>query len=278
MSNSSTPKDKFMPRFPAAAKKNRTLEIVFHGGLGNQLFQLFYAVCVSKEYEISKVIINTSRLGSYDPPRVFELGNLELEQIFSAAIVESASFISYCRIPKVLRKLRGKEIPVRFGRRVIIDGYFQNSVSYKTFHPSVIQECLNSIKISFPSCQEDEMVMENTLHHIRLGDGAFLFNPQEECKFLEQYIKSFSPKYIMSDKEDTVNKIGAKFAKVPITIVNSYGLSAVELLNKMGSFKRIKTNGSTLALWASILYGRDLETSDYLCSTFRDLLVGTKDR
>jgi hypothetical protein len=122
------------------------------------------------------------------------------------------------------------------------------------------------------------MVVEDTLHHIRLGDGAFSLDPQEEFKFLEHYFKSYSPKYLMSDKEDIVNKVGTKFAKVPITIVNSYGLSAVELLNKMGSFKRIKTNGSTLALWASILYGRDFETSDYLCSTFWDLLVQAKDK
>jgi len=80
----------------------------------------------------------------------------------------------------------------------------------------------------------------------------------------------------MSDKEDLVQKISAGCSTLPITIVKSNNLSAGKLLSKMGQFERVKTNGSTLALWASILYERDFETSDHLCASFFLLFFNQK--
>jgi len=257
-------------------QKNITLEIVFHGGLGNQLFQLYYAICTCQEIKVSNVIINKSFLKSYSPPRDFELQGMDFKKLFGCPVSTKPSLFSRLRLPKILRKLKGVESSIQFGRFILIDGYFQNIACYQQFDPILRQCCLVILRQGYLLEKTNMPTIKETLHHIRLGDGAFLLDPEAELKYLEEYIKYNNPKYIMSDKEDLVQKISAGCSTLPITIVKSNNLSAGKLLSKMGQFERVKTNGSTLALWASILYVRDFESSDHLCASFFLLFFNQK--
>jgi len=255
-------------------KKNKELEVVFHGGLGNQLFQLFYALCVSREAAISKVVLNTSLLHTYSPPRDFELGSLDFGVLFDCDVSFSHSRYGSLRLPKVIRKLTGNENVLTVGRRLFIDGYFQDVKSYRRFDIKDCQKSLFILRENYLGENHVAQFFRDKLHHLRLGDGAFLLDPDVEVGVLRSYLQSENPKYIMTDKESLVQKVGKEFLTVPLNIVRTEGLSANKLLSNMGEFEEIKTNGSTLALWAAILYQREFESTDYMCTRFYNFMLG----
>jgi hypothetical protein len=251
-----------------SGKTGFTLELVLHGGLGNQLYQLFYALCVSRMYDIKRVIVNQDHLSRYSTPRKFELGIFELDSLFGCDVDYSRSCFGGLRLPKFANKISQNESELKLGSILLVDGYFQNVNSYRRFSQIDLQECLTVLREAYFKNQpkaEDNLAC---LHHIRLSDGHFSIGDQQEIEFLESYFLSESPTFIMTDKEDVVRSIGKNVGCSSFHIVKSDSLSPCELLAKMGTFCAIKSNGSTLALWSSIIYSRELFSSNVMLMDF----------
>jgi hypothetical protein len=75
----------------------------------------------------------------------------------------------------------------------------------------------------------------------------------------------------MTDKEVTLKKYLKKNLITDCTIVNTDNMDANEIISLMGAFKHIKTNGSTLALWGALLFGKDLKSEDNISQDFFNL-------
>lgn len=255
-------------RYQNARKKAFTLELVLHGGLGNQLYQLFYALCISKIYDIKRVIVNQDHLSRYATPRTFELGIFELDRLFRCDIDYSRSCFSHLRIPKFINKLSNNESELKLGSIILVDGYFQNVNSYRRFNQTDIQESLSILRETYFINQPQEEEIDDCLHHIRLSDGHFSMGDQKEIKFIESYFLKESPAFIMTDKEDVVMSVSENIGYSNLHIIRSESLSPCELLAKMGAFSTIKSNGSTLALWSSIIYSRELVSSNAMLMDF----------
>jgi hypothetical protein len=237
----------------------KTLEIIFHGGLGNQLFQLYYAMCLYESKEFDTVVLNKRHLVRYDAPRDFELDKIDFDQLFKCSVLSQYSLFSIFRLPKLIKIFTLKESPLTLFNTVIIDGYFQNIDSYASFSQSIRLEALEKLAGFFETY--DTGYTKDWLHHIRLGDGEFSLDYDKEIEFIDNYFCSNRVAYVMTDKEGLV--AGCKCHIIPTN-----NLTAYDIICTMGGFKGIKTNGSTLALWAAVLFDKELKSNCRISEVF----------
>ena len=254
--------------------KKKTIEIIFHGGLGNQLFQVFYTLCLLEKYKPDQVNLNRNHLASYKPPREFELDHLDFSSLFQVKTSKIASKLSRLRIPKILNFFIQKESPLKILNLIIVDGYFQKKLAYKDLKKEILLDSLNKLQASYSDSLINTIYSNEKLHHFRLGDGAFLMDSEKEYAFFDKYFKDNNVKFCMTDKEVTLKKYLKKNLITDCTIVNTDNMDANEIISLMGAFKHIKTNGSTLALWGALLFGKDLKSEDNISQDFFNLFKG----
>ena len=221
-----------------------------HGGLGNQLFQIFYARLLAVGRAQNYTEIHDANY-AHAFPRSSELRAAPV----SANWWQKA--ISAARVPKILRTL-GISSSGKFdvAGYCFLDGYFQFAEDYENFSESAVKEQVDSFRLEL-GIHVAAATIGSALYHIRLGD--FFNDTDSAIAHANERVQVLSDgSFIITNQEEI-------FKEVPIArslnekgckILSTQGFSAEEVLRVMVQFEEIISNDSTLAFWASVLGGR----------------------
>ncbi|MCS6987503.1 MAG: hypothetical protein NZM40_08780 [Sphingomonadaceae bacterium] len=228
--------------------------VVLHGGLGNQLFQLFIGEALARTTR-SELALYDGVLHRYAVPHVVEVGPLvpDLDRRLRLTLVERR--LARARLPKALARLRGKEAILRLGPLKLVDGYFQQDPARWGIPAlvgcAILEEWRARLRLPPPRAG-------TTLHHVRLRD--FFRTPQEAEAHAERRVRAAGPGVFMSDDDGLLGRVLGRHGR-HADLVPSAGGSAWEALRMMAGFDTIETNGSTLAVWAALLAGGRIRTT-----------------
>lgn len=234
------------------------------GGLGNQIFQLAYARLLASKYKVRTIAhyheANYTRVADWEYPKV---DDLVLPNFFE-------KFILKLRLPKILYRIGivSNEY-IKFGNYLILDGYFQDHNSYKSFSKSDLNVQLERIRIELIGKQDYPIDEENVIFHFRLGD--FFRSEEGQAEFVVNSLPLLpNCATLISNRDDFLtsnNAIKNIFKSKLINYIVTDNYKAIELIRLFSNYKVIYSNGSTLALWASILSNSDYHiisnTGDY---------------
>lgn len=216
-----------------------------HGGLGNQIFQIFYARLLSIYHGCSLVEMHDINYINRDQ-RNSEINRSNINPL----VIEK--FISTLRIPKIINKsLNSKIEEFRIFNNVYLDGYFQSTSSYKKFSKDSIAIEIENLRneLSIKKANRDEKLI-----HFRVGD--FFKNENESiAHILERFKKIQNGSYIITNREELLRnpQVSIEITKKNCQVIESGAYSPEQLLRLIASFKSIDSNNSTLVFWASIL-------------------------
>src|SRR6218665_1376854 len=146
-----------------------TVVLRTHGGLGNQLFQIFFARLCAKAGNIEYVELHDAN---------YEHHFARSTELWPAPAVPTKlqRIISNLRIPKILSRLKlrkGEAITV-FGDR-FLDGYFQQESDFSVFPDELIASQITQLRAEL-GIKPVAATNKRTLYHIRLGD---FFNDEQ---------------------------------------------------------------------------------------------------
>lgn len=222
-----------------------------HGGLGNQLFQIFFALCCKHEYDIKRI----ASVHDDNYKHKFQIEE-RLQQLVDN-VTFSEAVLSSLRIPKLLKKfLRLESESINIGTTKILDGYFQAVILYSQFSYKSKSTAMSEIRSAL---EISDLVMEDTqLEHIRLGD--FFSNSLEEEAVARDIITKIPSRcHIITNNEHLVRSIcNENKSASRLTVLDTEGMEAIDLLHLMGRYHSVNSNDSTLALWSALLYNRKL--------------------
>jgi hypothetical protein len=248
-------------------QKYNAINIRTHGGLGNQLFQVFYGLLLSQGQIERLRIIHDS-----DYPHGFEICE-KLKHLEKSTYIEKC--ISNLRIGKIIEKATSKiaaRMPILNN---YYDGYFQEAKIYQNFDSNERYTAIKILKKIFEI--DSEGLQKNpSLHHIRLGD-FFSENEKKKDHVKSRLTKLPENSHIITNEEDLVQDQIREINRSDILLIKTAKNKDYELLKLMTTYHTIYSNNSTIALWASILGNCDLKISDpKLEQTYR-LIVCDKD-
>lgn len=223
-----------------------------HGGLGNQLYQVNYALLLRNRLEAKLFLWHDDNYY-----HKFKLANCFhwISQLDYVPIILKTRFVKllnkicmYCSIESL-----------RIGSFIYLDGYFHKSKIYASFSKfekqCVLYQFRNEMEIS-------DSWKEEPLLHLRMGD--FFKNEAVKIKVIDKMLSALGSSDIIHcvTNEERLVCERLKFKKCDVHLVKTAGLSSLELLRLMSSYKSITSNGSTLATWAAIL-GKSRLTSTW---------------
>jgi len=239
----------------------KSIKVVLHGGLGNQLFQYLLAkVLIVKhpQYEIKMI---DDFLSKYNVVRNFELSNIlnGCEGQFC-----SADWLIRLRLPKIIGRLsRTGESIIRipcYG--YIVDGYYQSVDSYLTFSDGSIASAIESIRAAVKKRNILTKPFKSKVRHLRLTD--FFKSDQDARVYVRKCLTEVvSDLDFVTDQEDLMlDELKHFKSHFKVNLIPTSHMQAWDLVTLMSSYKQIITNGSTLPLWTAILAKTELITSN----------------
>lgn len=240
-----------------------------YGGLGNQLFQYFYARCLM-HYE------------GYLELSCFHDSNyahgFKLDSIFSNlnTMNHSDRFISSLRIPRIFALLRvSNTYKFTLENKIFLDGYFQDLFFYKNFGKEILATNINLLRDLFKI--ENVTNKKKKIIHIRLGD--FFLNEEEQKKYLHnKLIEIDTHSSIVTNRDDLLdlpeNQKLLNSKKILHLKTNSY--SAFEMIKLFSNYENIESNNSTLAFWGATLGENNLIINDDKLLDLHNLFHGIK--
>lgn len=237
--------------------------VALHGGLGNQLFQYFFASIKAGQQAPADIRLITDFLGRYSSPRSVELHPLIGPRLSNGVRLSTAGLLLRARLPKVLKRITGQEValplPV-YG--TIVDGYFQELQHYKNCPADVLAAELALWRRTLAERLSLNTLGRGRITHIRLGD---FFNDREAAQsFAARQLSAISgPTDLVTDQEDVLADELAKLDLAhPVRLLPSADMSAWDLMALMCRYEAISTNGSTLAFWAAVIRGAQLQSTN----------------
>lgn len=228
--------------------------VVLHGGLGNQLFQLFVGEAVARRTR-SELALFDGVLARYAAPHVVEVGPLLPDLDRRLCLTSFERLLARARLPKVRERLSGAESILQVGSVFLVDGYFQQEPGRWQILPDegrAIVEQWRAI-LRFPSPGAGSVI-----HHVRLRD--FFRSAQDAEAHAEQRVHKAGPGVFVTDDDALLRRVLARHGRLN-DLIPSSGRSAWQALGEMARFATIETNGSTLAVWAALLGGCELRTT-----------------
>jgi len=240
-----------------------TIRTILHGGLGNQLFQLFYAELLAKSLDDRRLTLVTTCLGSYAVGRDMELEPLLSNDEIAIAVTQQITVLERLRLPKLVRRVAGREVVLRLGGgHMLVDGYFQAPQAYARFGGVAVTERLAQWRLLLSQQERIVGPFREHLTHIRLTD--FVTAGQDPEVLAAPIVERVPDNgYMITDDERT---IGALIARRPEagrpTLISTVGMSSWAVLQTMSEFREIDTNGSSLACWAASLTGARLSSTN----------------
>ena len=231
------------------------------GGLGNQIFQIYYTQLLSQKYG-SNIFINDAHLNSYKRKFKNEVkflyGNKNCKLSFSRL-----SFLKFIlckfRILYFISKLNRNDFIMRIPFiGILIDSYCQSESIFKSFNNIEHKKALNYL-IQKSQIIKNKYYFEykdKTLLHLRVSD--FFNNELEREEYIYSQLKKFKNNNeaidIITDKESLIKKIiKIKFKRQKFNIISTNNFSAKKLFSFMSQYREIITNGSSIAFWAAVI-------------------------
>lgn len=225
-----------------------SIYINIYGGLGNQLFQLFYSKCLFKLNNKDCLYLCSGLEATFETKRDFYLDNF----LSSEILLKKLSPIEKLRPVKVLSQLNLANGRIDFLGSSFLDGYFQTKNRYTIFNSDILKNEISFINHSL-NINRIEDSNNKTLCHIRLTD--FFKNNNDRIQFIQNLNLDQYDNFI-TDDEDLL----AEFIDLN-KIIPSKNLSPLGVLKEMSSYKKVVSNGSSLAFWGAVLGGGKLETT-----------------
>jgi hypothetical protein len=225
------------------------MKILFRscGGLGNQIFQILFVRLLAEKYNSNKIVhyheSNYDRVANWEYPSnelFFKPNNIE-------------KLILKFRLPKLFYRIGiTKNEYINFFGTVIVDGYFQNYISYKTFDNKLLSQKIDLIKFELGVFDYKK---KNSLYHLRLGD--FFKNTCEEIEFVINFLNATKPEISIISNNDKLfndnNEIKLLITSKNIKYINTSFFTSIELIKLFGIYNEVYSNGSSLAFISSIL-------------------------
>ena len=265
-------------------------EIIFKGGLGNQLFCLFQAYKILIKYK-AKVFINLANYSfSKREDRKFLINKLypplceefpESSKTFAKIIFVTSRVLEKYFVLQSDERLPGdKSFSINyFPNRYLHSGYFQ-----KIYNSDLDKEALELIIKKF-SPYISKKKNRNLAIHIRRGDylskdhnihgiinERFLINESKK-QMLKTEFKGIT---IFSDSPELIDL--RKFRELHRDICIDPGGSAIEVFKRMANHKGLVASNSTFSFWAGILGGiNNFSIPYYWMKNVKSSLIGLED-
>ncbi len=239
----------------------KSIKVVLHGGLGNQLFQYLIAKILIVKYPKYKIIMIDDLLSKYNVARDFEL-SIILNRNESQSY--PADWLIRLRLPKVMARLsRASEYIMRipfYG--YIIDGYYQSVHSYRNFSDESIASAIDSIRVAVNKRNILLKPLNSKVRHLRLTD--FFKSTGEARSYIKQCLVEIDSDIdFITDQEDLLLEELKNFnSRFKVNLLPTAHMKAWDLVALMSSYREIVTNGSTLPMWVAILAKTELTTSN----------------
>ena len=223
-----------------------------HGGLGNQIFQVFYALVRHGE---NLTLSHDSRY-----PHGFQLASY-FESYFLGPITILEILICRLRIVKLIEKVSSRSPEIKLGDTFILDGYFQKMGLYQPFTSDKLSFGLNRLK---DILQVNGQPEKNMLCHIRLAD--FYYTDIERIQAARKRLSVLADEtdFISSDDTLIFNDEACQciIRDKSLIHVHTMGFSAEKIFRLMSEYKTVESNNSTLAFWAAVLNNSELIVDD----------------
>ena len=243
---------------------HRSIRVILHGGLGNQLFQYFKACLEKERLPNSRVSLVGALLQRYGTARELELQPLVQGNSGGDVVhIQDISSLERIRLPKLLARLSKREFVLHFpGGRTVVDGYFQWPGSFAPYSSQAMLAVLLRWQDTLKRQGLLKPVQQGFLAHVRLGD--FFHSREQARRFAVDYLAGLSsPAHLVTDQEDIVREaLDAHPPAFDVKVLDTGQLDAWQLLSLMSEYRHIKTNGSSLAFWASALAQQGFNSSN----------------
>jgi hypothetical protein len=220
-----------------------------HGGLGNQIFQLFYARLYAVTHKV----------------RLFEIHDLRYAHAFerSSALASAPlpplpmQAISALRLPKIATRLKLCRDAMTIFGATYLDGYFQCVADYAPFDDLLLRGELLRLRAEL---NVTPAPAEGLGIHLRLGD-FFTSEAAITTHLKERLMRLGSGASIITNEEHRLNTppMAEVLAMVGARIIPTGDMSAEAVLRTLAGFARVDGNDSTLLFWASVLSGMECE-------------------
>jgi hypothetical protein len=226
-----------------------------HGGLGNQLFQIFFArLYVRRHHAQALYVLHDLRY-----PHRFDLSTRFRLPLGRPSLL--ARLVSAVRIPKLVSRTRitAMESMSVLGS-VFLDGYFQHPDQYADFPDPYISGELQRLQEEFHL--DGSSVSEGCLVHLRLGD--FFGDEASQIEHMEERLCALPRgSHVITNRDDLLKgpRLMETLARFDCRHIPTTGMASEEVLSLMGRYSVIESNNSTLAFWASALTGSDAQFS-----------------
>jgi hypothetical protein len=223
-----------------------------HGGLGNQIFQVFYGLVRHGE---NLTLTHDSRY-----PHGFRLAS-SFESYFVGSITILELLICRLRLVKFIEKVSSSSPEVRLGDTFILDGYFQKVSFYEAFTTDKLSFGLNRLKDILRVTGRPE---KNMLCHIRLADFYHTDIERTQAARKRLSVLANETDFISSDdtlifNDETCQSI---IRDKNLIHVHTSGFSAEKIFRLMSEYRTVESNNSTLAFWAAVLNNSELIVDD----------------
>jgi hypothetical protein len=223
-----------------------------HGGLGNQIFQVFYALV---NYQNNLILLHDDRY-----PHGFKLSK-SLSKNFTTNSKSYEYFFSHSRLLKLIEKFSSKQPILEIGNTIYLDGYFQKTKLYESIPIDILSFGIENLRHIFAINKNPK---RNSLCHIRLYD--FFNTDHERLNAAQRRLTNLNDgtDFITTDdvlisEDPSCQKI---IIKKNLNHITTSNYSAEDLLRLMSLYKIIESNDSTLAFWASVLNNGKLIVDD----------------
>ena len=264
-------------------------EVIFRGGLGNQIFCLFKTFKISLKYG-TKVKLNLTNYSlSRRKDRAFILNNLYLplfeEFDISSTILSKFLFYLSRIIEKIFIRSKFDRLPGDksfsinyFPNRFIHAGYFQ-----KINETELDKKCLELVKKKFSPYISG---IKNNYLAIHLRRGDYLKkNSAMHGIISEKYLVNESKNLLLKEKyqgitifSDSPELIDLSiFKKLHNNIVIDEGGDPIEVFKRMSNHKGLIASNSTFSLWAGILGEiKNFSIPNYWMKDVKSSVIGLK--
>ena len=256
---------------------NPKITVVLHGGLGNQLFQLFRSLLILIEHSNAKIEFIEFFLDKYATKRKFELGPYLGSHIQYERKINPNLYIKL-RIAKILNSISPKKekIYTFHHNEFIVDGYFQSINDYESIPFNTIKNSLKLIKRSVTGHLVLIKYKKKEIYHIRLSD---FFKKKEDAEnYINMILNNICQDIdLITDDEKTLkNAIYKKKLRYKVNLISTKNYSSWKVIQIMFKYQKIFSNGSTLAFWAAILSESNLEISNQKLQDLFNLLTSAQ--
>lgn len=231
-----------------------------HGGLGNQLFQTFYALNIAEKTG-KNIFLNHLAYYKHGFDLQLPINLLDIREPSTMQYL-----LMHTRLAKVSEKFKFSFGEIKLLNHIMLDGYFQDPDIYSEFSAKTYKKSINKLR-----CALNITSMQGSadLLHMRLGD--FFKNEEQKVKQIEKSLQgAVLGQHVITNEEDLLLSEHFKpvMDKKKLTVIKTGNHSGIELLRLFANYRKITSNGSTLALWAAILSGANLEINNRILERF----------